>query len=273
METTQVIKKVGKSALNILLYFFIVVSVLGIILTVSSKKDMDGTATIFGRQMRIVTSPSMEKSDATDVSGFDIKDIPTRSMVFIDVVPEDPEEAAKWYEELEIGDVLTFKYVYVKQETITHRIVDKIATSDGGYEIHLEGDNKDADDDVLTQIIYTADTNSPNYVIGKVTGQSYIFGVVMSALRSTLGLILIIIVPSLLIVIYEVLKIVRVINADKRKREHEERVRQQSEIDELRRRLAELEGAPSQNTDTPETVTGTSASVADGGSANDGNNG
>ena len=273
METTQIIKKSGKIALNVLLYLFIVISVLGIILTISSKKDMDGTATIFGKQMRIVLSPSMEKCDATDVSDFEIKDIPTGSMVFIDVVPEDPEEAAKWYEELEIGDVLTFKYVYVKQETITHRITDKIPDSYGGYEIHLEGDNKDSDAETLTQVIFTSETNSPNYVIGKVTGQSYVFGVVMSALRSTLGLVLIIIVPSLIIVIYEVLKIVKVLNADKRKREKEEMERKQSEIEELKRRLAALENAPQSSTDTPETVTGTSSSVADGSSASDGNNG
>ena len=37
---------------------------------------------------------------------------------------ENAEEAKAWYADLKVGDVLTFKYVYVRQETITHRIID-----------------------------------------------------------------------------------------------------------------------------------------------------
>ena len=64
-------------------------------LTITAKKDKDGTATILGTQMRLVTTSSMEKSPATDVSGFKVKHIPVNSMVFIDVVPEDPAEAGQ----------------------------------------------------------------------------------------------------------------------------------------------------------------------------------
>ena len=273
METTQIIKKSGKIALNVLLYLFIIVCVFGVIMTISSKRDADDTATIFGRQMRIVLSPSMEKCDETDVSEYEIKDIPTGSMVFIDVVPEDPEEAAKWYDDIKIGDVLTFKYVYVKQETITHRVTGIRENPGGGYTIRLDGDNKNSDSETLTQVIDTSEKNSPNYVIGKVTGQSYMLGVIVNAMRSPLGLVFIVIVPSLIIAVLEILKLVRMFNAEKRKRDKEEMERKQGEIDELKRRLAALENAPQSSTDTPETVTGTSSSVADGGSASDGNNG
>ena len=110
METQKVLKKGGKIAGNILLYLFIAICLLGVILAITSKKDDDGTATIFGKQLRFVLSPSMEKCDATDVSGFEIKDIPTKSVVFIDTVPEDEAKAAAWYADLKVGDVLTFKY-------------------------------------------------------------------------------------------------------------------------------------------------------------------
>ena len=86
-------KKVWSIVSNVLLYLFIAICLIGVILTITAKKDEDGTATIFGMQMRLVISPSMEKCDATDVSDFEIKDIPVNSMVFIEVVPTDPTEA------------------------------------------------------------------------------------------------------------------------------------------------------------------------------------
>lgn len=258
MEKTQIVKKVGKIAANILLYVFIAVCLFSVILTISSKKDADGTATIFGVQMRSVLSASMEKCDATDVSGYEIKDIPTGSMVFIEVVPEDPEEAAQWYANLKIGDVLTFKYVYVKQETITHRITGIRQNADGGYTIRLEGDNKNSDSDTLTQTINTSEKNSPNYVIGKVTGQSYLLGLFVKTMKSPVGLICIVIIPSLIIVILEILKIIKLLGADKRKKEQEEKERTANELDELRRRLAEYEAGKPTETPTPEIVTGDS---------------
>ena len=258
MEKTQIVKKVGKIAANILLYVFIAVCLFSVILTISSKKDADGTATIFGVQMRSVLSPSMEKCDATDVSGYEIKDIPTGSMVFIEVVPEDPEEAAQWYADLKIGDVLTFKYVYVKQETITHRITGIRQNADGGYTIRLEGDNKNSDSETLTQTINTSEKNSPNYVIGKVTGQSYLLGLFVKTMKSPVGLICIVIIPSLIIVILEILKIIKLLGADKRKQEQEEKERTANELDELRRRLAEYEAGKPTETPTAEIVTGDS---------------
>ena len=250
MEKKQVLKKTAKIAGNVLLYVFIAVCIFGVILTVVSKKDADGTATIFGRQMRFVISPSMEKCDLTDVSKFEIKDIPTKSMVFIDTVPEDDAEAERWYADLEVGDVLTFKYVYVKQETITHRITD-IDEKDGGYIITLEGDNKNHDSDALTQTIDTTKKNSPNYIIGKVVGQSYALGLFLSTLRSPVGIICIIILPCLIILILEAVKIARVLGADRKTKERQEKEQQQNELDELRKRLAELEAERSAEKPAP----------------------
>ena len=119
MTKTQILKKIGAIAANVLLYVFIFICILGVILTIVSKKDPDGAATIFGMQMRVVISPSMEKSDATDLTDFEIKDIPLRSMVFIETVPEDKAEADKWFSELKEGDVFL---LCVLDEVLTYEV-------------------------------------------------------------------------------------------------------------------------------------------------------
>lgn len=242
-QTMKLTRKIGKITANVLLYLFLAVCLLAVILTISSKRDTDGTITFLGKQMRVVETGSMEKNDATYdwVKQFKIKDIPTGTVVFIETVPEDEAEAAAWYEELRIGDVLTFKYVELTQKTITHRITGKAEDGKGGYIIDLKGDNREATDVSVEQTLYTSEENSPNYVVGKVTGKSYLLGLVISSLKSPWGLVFVIILPSLAIVIFEILKIVKLVTEGKRKQEAEIRERQQNELDELRRRLAELE--------------------------------
>lgn len=248
MSKKRVLKRAATIAANVFIYCFLIVCLIGVTLTLTAKKDADGAATVFGMQMRYVLSPSMEKCDATydQIKGYDIKDIPTKSMVFIEVVPKDAEEAKAWYDDLEIGDVLTFKYVYVRQETITHRITDIDEKQDGsGYIIYLAGDNKDADSENLTQVIDTSVADSPNYVIGKVVGQNYPLGVLVQSLKTPLGMVCIIILPAFIILLVELVKIINLFSNDKRKKELKIREAQQSELDELRRRLADLEAMKS----------------------------
>lgn len=235
------IKKIGNVLSNILLGVFLVISVLTVILTVFSKKDVDGAAEIFGYQMRVITSNSMAACELTDVSEFEIKDIPLRSMVFVEVMPEDPAEAEQWYRSLKVGDVLTFRYVYTKQVTITHRIVSITEKETGGFLIELAGDNKNSDDEQLHQTIDTSVPNNMNYVIGKVTGQFLLLGVIMSFLMQPVGIVLIIMVPCAIIIVLEILKIVKVFTEEKKIKEKEVSQAKEQELEELRRRLAELE--------------------------------
>ena len=234
------VKQIGKIILDILLYLFLAVCIFAVFITLTSKRDSDGAAEVFGYQMRLVTSESMAECEFTDVSAYKIKDIPLRSMVFVKVIPDDPAEADKFYRSLQVGDVLTFRYVYTTQVTITHRIT-AIEEVEGGFKISLAGDNKNAEDGQLVQVIDTSIPNNTNYVIGKVTGQAKLFGVIMSFLMQPVGLILLIILPCFIIILLEVLKIVRVLGADRRKREQEESQKKDDELSELRRRLAELE--------------------------------
>lgn len=238
----ETFQKALKIAGNVLLYLVIAVAMFVLIVSITSKKDIDGTATVFGKQLRFVQSDSMAKCDLTDVSDYKIKSIPVKSCVFIEVVPENEKEKAEWYKNLKVGDVLTFKYAYTKQETITHRIVSITSNETGGYIITLEGDNKNSDSNLLKQTINTSLADSPNYVIGKVTGQSYLLGLLVYAFKTPVGIICFIIVPCLIIIVFEVLRLIKVFGKDKKEKFKAEQNKQANEIEELKRQLAELKG-------------------------------
>ena len=241
----QKTKKILSIALNVLLYIFLAICIFSVIITVISKKDADGAAELFGYQLRVVTSDSMDKCELTDVSNYDIGSIPVRSLVFVKTMPDDPAKADEWYASLKVGDVLTFRYVYTTQVTITHRITSITPKDTGGYVIELAGDNKNSEDGQLTQVIDTSVPNNTNYVIGKVTGQAFLLGWLLSILKTPVGIICVIIVPCFIIILLEILKIIGILGAEKKKRENEEKEKKDSELEELRRRLAELENKKS----------------------------
>ncbi len=243
-KALKILKIVG----NVLTYVFFAICIFVLFVSVTAKKSSDGASNLFGMQMRIVVSSSMEKCDQTDVSQFEIKDIPVKSVVFIETVPEDETEAKEWYDELKIGDVLTFRY-YIggRQETITHRIIDKVAKDDG-WVITLEGDNKatDAEGNVYNTSTQTIDTTIPlgetyNFVIGKVTGVSYTIGLLITAMKSPVGIICIVIIPCLIIMGFEIYRLVSALTAKKREQQKAREAQKDNELEELKRRLMELE--------------------------------
>lgn len=235
------IKKISSIVVNTCLCIFLLICICSVFLTVFSKKDSDGAATIFGYQMRIVTSDSMAESEFTDVSAYKIKDIPIRSMVFIKVKPEDPAKLDDWYRSLKVGDVVTFRYVYTTQVTITHRITSITEKETGGFIIEMVGDNKNSEDGQLVQTIDTSIKNNPNYIIGKVTMKTYLFGMLMSFMMKPIGIVMIIIVPCVVIILFEILKIINVFGAEKKKKDQEEKAQRENELNELRKKLEALE--------------------------------
>lgn len=254
MIKNQTVKKVFKVISNVVMYFFIVLCVLLVIFSITGKKT-NGAINVFGHQMRVVVSRSMEKCDQTydDISKYTIKDIPLKSMVFIETAPKDEEDFDKWCDNLLVGDVITFQYgEYGPGLPITHRIKEIKEDGDGGYIITLQGDNKPTLEqeggasaaDVGTQTLYTSkqfNSTNYNYIVGKVTGQSYVLGVLVTAVSQPLGIVLIVIVPCLVIAVLEIIKIVGVVNADKKKKAQEKFDKQESEIEILKRQLAEMQ--------------------------------
>lgn len=234
-------KKIMNIAGNVLMYTLLAIALFILVITIVSKRDSDGAAMVFGYQLRFVKSDSMAECELTDVSEFDIKSIPVRSCIFVQVAPESEEELEKWYQSLQVGDVLTFKYVYTKQETITHRIVAIEAKETGGYLITLEGDNKNSESNLLQQVIDTSLVDSPNYIIGKVVGQNYLLGWFVYAFKTPIGLIGFIIVPCMIVIIFQVLRLVNVFSREKKEQEREKSEQQASEIELLRQQIAQLQ--------------------------------
>ena len=250
MDKKALIKKISSVLGDVLLFAFIGICCFVVVLTIVSKKDVDGTANLFGYQLRFVKTASMEKSDLTydEIKKYDIKDIPINSLLFIETVPDDEAEALEWYSEVKVGDVLTFKYVYdYRQETITHRVCEITERySDGvliGYDIVLIGDNRSDSANTHKQYIYTYEENALDYVVGKVVSQNRFLGFLAAALKTPLGLILVVMVPCSVIIITEVVRVVNLLNADKKEKAEREKNERQKEIDELKEKLRQLEEA------------------------------
>ena len=250
----QKVNKVFSIIGNVFMYVFFAFSIILLIMTIVAKKNSDGAVSIMGYQMRIVISDSMAKNDDTynDINKYSIKDIPVKSLLIIQNVPSDASE--DWYEDIKVGDVLTFKYlINNRQETITHRVIDKVPNDDGiGYKIYLRGDNKSKTGEASVQIINTAAVNSPNYIIGKVVVKSFIVGLIIYAMRQPIGIALLVILPSIIIIIFEVVKIVNHYNEHKKAKLAEEKKEQLDEIEELKKKIAELSSDISKATEEKE---------------------
>ncbi len=236
-------KKILSIILNVFVYLFFALCIFSLVVTINAKKKGEDAITIFGKQARIVVSSSMEDS------------IKVKSMVFIDTVPEDEEKAVKWYSKLKVGDILTFKYNgYVQgqegaQPTITHRIVEIKAGRDWdhdndpstpdipSFEFRLKGDNVPDTGESSYQIFTTTNDDPFSYVIGKVTGKSYFLGLVVTGVRSPIGIVCIIIVPCLIIMGFEVFRLVNALTEKKRTAEKEKQVKRDTELEELKRQL------------------------------------
>lgn len=229
-------KKIFKIIIDCLIYSFILISVFILIITISSKKNIDNSSSIFNMEIRVVITNSMEKSDFVDVSNYKIKNIPKNSLILIKKVNDE-----SFYENIKEGDVLTFKYVYNEQVTITHRVTSINKKEDGGYLIELMGDNRNSETNSMIQYIDTSVEESPNYIIGKVVYKSLILGTILTIMKKPIGIIFLIIIPSFIIILLEVIKIVNLITLEKRKKDLEDKDLKEREINELKKKLRELE--------------------------------
>ena len=245
-----VLQKILDVALTVIVVIVVIIAVFVLFVTITSKKSPDGAADIFGYQMRTILTGSMEKCkhedpseecDHVDVSKYEIGHLPVDTMIFIELVPEDKDEANEWYKNLKEGDVLTFQYTGMG--VVTHRIIEIETNSTGGYEIDLMGDNRGDDGTAGVQTIITNNADSANRVIGKVVGQSVFLGKAVTIIRKPVGAIFVILVPCLLIVIVEVVKIIVVLTEDKRakrKAQNEERKALEEKTETAREDIEEL---------------------------------
>ncbi len=236
----QKIKGIIRVVFNVLIYLFLIICLSMIIFLLAVKNNADSCVEVFNYQARIVVSQSMENCEKTDVSEFEIKSIPIYSLIIIENIPEDKAKADEWCKNLKVGDVLTFKYVYVKQETITHRITKISEKQSGGYKIELMGDNKIDDALTMSQIIDTSIPDSPNYLIGKVIWQSPFLGKVVSDMQKPTTLICMVTLLCGGVIVYEV---IRIVSAFYQKKSREEKVKldeREREFELMKQELEQL---------------------------------
>ncbi len=238
-------KKVANIVLDVVVVAVLLLALFTIVVTINAKKSQDKDASsIFGYQLRFVQSGSMEKCAYTDVSKYKVKSIKVKSCVFIKTAPTDVEKIKEWYKTLKVGDVLTFQY---KGEIITHRIVKIEEKETGnGYIITLKGDYKSSKDNEPAEQVIDTEVDTPatvNYIIGKVTGQSYLLGLCVYVLKLRVGIICFIIIPCLVIIVFQILRITKVLGEDKKNKRKEEQANKDDEIEELKRQLAALQNA------------------------------
>ena len=214
-------KKVFSVLSTILIALFLLLAILCLVVAVPYKLKGED-AEIFGKQVRIVLSGSMEPTIRKD------------ALVCVDAAPESGEERDEFMQGLQEGDIITF---YDWSETsrsevvVTHRI-QSIEQSETGLIFICHGDA--VTDINETQAVHEED------VIGLVEWSNYPLGKIISFLRTTTGIVLIMIIPASLILIYEIFFILQTIKERKEDKKREEAAALEQEIERLRRELEEL---------------------------------
>ena len=247
-------KNIAKRVLGIisrlLSWIVIAVTVFMMIFTIFSTLTFDrNDRNLFGIRFYIVLTDSMSPSEKNkdDKVHFNAGDI-----VLIRNV-ENPKA-------LEAGDIIAF----ISQnsdsygETITHRIYSVEKTDNGtviGYRTY--GTNTGAIDKVVVE---------PEYVLGTYTGKLPMVGSFFAFLKTTPGYIICILIPFLILILWQGINTVRLFRQYKREqmeameaeraelaRERAENAEMMRELIALRERLAEASGeaaAPKSETDT-----------------------
>lgn len=119
-------------------------------------------------------------------------------------------------EKIEMYDIITFlsKDIDTHGTPITHRVVGIVETEDGKIGYRTKGDNNNAEDNALIM---------EDEVIGKVLFRIPMIGYVRSFITSKLGWLLIVVLPCVGVIIYDIGKLVGIINNSKAKSDDNEK--------------------------------------------------
>lgn len=222
-------KSIVKIILNIFFYVILVILILFAGVSIASRVN---NGKIGSHQFLVVISASM---DGEEQEEYDIKTIPVKSLIGVKLNTYDNE----FYSSLKKGDVLTFNYVSLNNETITHRIVeDPEILDDGIYKFTLKGDAVSGNE---YQYLYSDGRSGE--IIGKVTFVSYPLGVLYFFISSKIGTVVLVIIPSTLICLYEIYRIVFLLGKEKSKKDEakEDKVEEKDkQIQELQKQIDEL---------------------------------
>ena len=193
-------KKIVSIVLNVLVWVILVFATLVTILTFVSMNAKDGVPSIFGKSIVSVQSPSM---DGDKEGSFKQGD-----MLFVDKVTAD--EA--W--DLHEGTIIVYRAPIdingdgQTGDINTHRIVGKRVTEGGIVYFQTQGDAEASEDNY--ELRYTD-------VVAVYNGHSRLrgMGAVADFLKSSVGFLLVVVLPMALFFLYELYNLLKIIMEQK----------------------------------------------------------
>lgn len=216
MDTTKKIMNIALKVITWLLVAFTVFMMIFTIVTVTTVDKNDRS--IFGTRFYIVQTDSMSLSENN-------KDMDIHFNAGDIVLIKDVADKSA----LKEGDVIAFLSMNEVSygETVTHMIREVKKTDDGkviGYVTY--GTNTGTDDEALVE---------PDYVLGQYSGKLPGVGKFFAFVKSTPGYIVCILVPFLLLILYNGINVIRLFRKYKREQMEE----MQAEKDKLEVERAE----------------------------------
>ena len=243
------IKKILNIALKVVTWAVVAFTVFMMIFTVFTVATVDkNDRSFFGVKFYIVQTDSMSPSE----NNKDLDVHFSAGDIVIVTTPSDPRG-------LKAGDVISFMSVNSDSygETITHMIHEVKTTSEGkvlGYVTY--GTNTGAIDEALVE---------PEYILGVYSGKLPGVGNFFAFVKSTPGYIICILVPFLLLIIYNGANVIRLFRRyrkeqmaemqeekDKLSKEREENQRMMQELLALKAQLEKQQGGGASAEDQPE---------------------
>ncbi len=196
--------------LGALAVILIPVFVINFTLIIKGSIRSDVPPDVFGVAPMAVTTGSM---DGDREGGF-----PEGALIFVHMLDEEEKQS------LAEGEVVTFR---TNGTYVTHRIVSVVRDADGSVvSVVTRGDANDADDGAIPL----------ENVIGRCTGSIAGAGSFAMFMQTPLGIVIVVGVPVLLYVVYDVIRI----TANNRRVRAEGQAEKESEKDEEIRRLQRL---------------------------------
>lgn len=202
-------KKILSTVLNVALWIIILVSALFAFTTLATK-DENSVASVAGFTPLTVASNSMSPT-------FTDKDL-------IIIKKADPAD-------LKEGDIITFHAIIENQYALnTHRI-SKVTDNGNSVVFNTKGDNNPIEDNKIV---------SAGDVVGKYVLRIPYLGLLMKFLSSSVGFLIVIILPLLMFFIYQVYNlIVTISELKKAEREEESNKESDAKLEEAKKILEE----------------------------------
>lgn len=171
------LKALGVAAIVVLLLVIASAAALGI----SARRSGDAIPTIAGYKVLAVISGSMEPS------------ILTGDMIVV-------KPLTNVAEEVQDGDVITFRAKEKPDMLITHRVVGTVKVGGRPIAFGTKGDNNE----VLDREVVT-----PEQIIGRYAWRIPYFGYMQSFIRTPLGIALLVVLPGAIIIGLELRKMLK----------------------------------------------------------------